>query len=196
MGEKREEKSQVKRKTQSGSRDDVKSGAKRKDTERVKKRKSLKPIRKQSQVAGNDDGTHEGENMNVISSPLSTEENVWKRLKREYTAGYLGRRKMKKIKIDYNKNGGGKNETGEQKKGVATSALLLFWQVCPRELPQWQNTEWHVSCWQFCQHRILRYRSKKSGHKTGSGSAKLKFNTSNVVYERKKHPPKNLRNWF
>lgn len=40
-------------------------------------------------MAGNDDGTHEGENRNVISWPLFTEENVWKRFKVGNTAGYL-----------------------------------------------------------------------------------------------------------
>lgn len=29
----------------------------------------------------------------------------------------------------------------KKKIWVATSALLLFWQLCPQELPQWQNTE-------------------------------------------------------
>lgn len=65
----------------------MKTGAKRKDTERVKKKKrrrrSLQPIRKQHKVAGNDDGTHEDDNRNVISWPLFTEENVWKRFKGE-----------------------------------------------------------------------------------------------------------------
>lgn len=98
----------------------------------LKKKKSLKPIRKQSKVAGNDDGTHEGENMNVISSPLSTKENVWKRLKREYTAGYLGRRKMKKIKIDYNKNGGKKMKLGNKKRGCHISLTPFLAGVSPR----------------------------------------------------------------
>lgn len=35
----------------------------------------MQPTRKQHKVAGNDDGTHEGENRNVISWPLLTEEN-------------------------------------------------------------------------------------------------------------------------
>lgn len=71
-----------KEKSKWGRRDGVKSGAKREDTERVKNQKrSLQPIRKQSTVAGNDDGTHEGENRNVISWPLFTEENVWKQFR-------------------------------------------------------------------------------------------------------------------
>lgn len=95
----------------------------------------------------------------------------------ENTEGFLGSKKWKgKTKTKTKKT----VQKWEIKKiWVATSALLLFWQLCPQELPQWQNTEWHVSCWQFCQHRILRYRSVKknnnkmyiqqvkSGHKTG-----------------------------
>lgn len=75
----------------------MKSGEKRKDTER-----SLQPIRKQSTVAGNDDGTHEGENRNVISWPLFTEENVWKQFKGKTLRGYLKKNEENK-KLDTTK---------------------------------------------------------------------------------------------
>lgn len=92
----------------------MKTGAKTKDTERVKKKKKdLQPIGKQHKVAGNDDGTHEGENRNVISWPLLTEENVWKRFKGENTAGHLKKNDENK-KLDTTKMGG-KNEAGKEK---------------------------------------------------------------------------------
>lgn len=56
----------VKSKTQSKGKGNGKSGAKRKDIKRVKE-KSSKSIRK---VAGSGDKTHEGEDMNAISSHI------------------------------------------------------------------------------------------------------------------------------
>lgn len=52
-----------------------------------------------------------------------------------YTEGFLG---SKNEKEKQKKNGA---KMGDKKIWVATSALLLFWQLCPQELPQWQNTE-------------------------------------------------------
>lgn len=60
---------------------------------------------------------------------------------RVYTEGVLGPKKRgRKEKLNEAKKKKIKKRE-ETKIRVATSALLLFWQVYPRELPQWQNTE-------------------------------------------------------
>lgn len=152
-------------------------------------------------MAGKGYTTHGGEDsdMNVISSHIhhfDSEENVWRRFKgntlKDSWDQKKNKNKMKKIKIKCSQK-----KSWETKIWVATSALLLFWQVCPQELPQWQNTEWHVSCWQFCQHRILRYRSVKNNKvyiqqvKTGKGGVNQNHYTACYKTGRKRKKVKN-----
>lgn len=60
---------------------------------------------------------------------------------RVYTEGVLGPKKEEENKNKMKQKKKKIKKREETKIRVATSALLLFWQVYPRELPQWQNTE-------------------------------------------------------
>lgn len=107
------------------------------------------------------------------------------RIKSFYTV--TGREWMVSLQTSWDQKKKLKKKRRKTKLWVSTSALLLFWQLNPPELPLWQNTEWHVSCWQFCQHRILRYRSLKIIQKTKKQKTVYKMSKCQKILKKQKN---------